>query len=60
VTDQELVAKKLALIETSVQELRTLARPDEIQKDIRELRFAAYTLQIAIQAARRSGSHRGR
>ena len=31
-TDLELVAKKLALIETSVQELRTLARPAEIQE----------------------------
>jgi uncharacterized protein YutE (UPF0331/DUF86 family) len=57
VTDQELVAKKLALIETSVRELRTLARPDEIQRDVRELRFVAYTLQIAIQAALDVAAH---
>jgi uncharacterized protein YutE (UPF0331/DUF86 family) len=57
VTDQDLVAKKLALIETSVRELQTLARPDEIQRDIRELRFVAYTLQIAIQAALDVAAH---
>lgn len=56
-TDQDLVAKKLALIETSVRELRTLARPDEIQRDVRELRFVAYTLQIAIQAALDVAAH---
>jgi hypothetical protein len=31
VTDHELVAKKLALIETCVRELRSLARPDAIR-----------------------------
>jgi hypothetical protein len=31
-TDFDLVAKKLALIETSVQELKTLARPEEIKR----------------------------
>jgi uncharacterized protein YutE (UPF0331/DUF86 family) len=51
VTDVRLVAKKLALIEVSLQELRTLSRPAEIQRDIRELRFVVYTLHIAIQAA---------
>lgn len=56
-TDQDLVAKKLALIETSVRELQDLARPDEIQTDIRELRFAAYTLHIAIQAALDVAAH---
>lgn len=56
-TDQDLVAKKLALIETSVRELRTLARPGEIQRDVRELRFVAYTLQIAIQAALDVAAH---
>jgi uncharacterized protein YutE (UPF0331/DUF86 family) len=57
VTDQDLVAKKLALIETSVRELQTLARPDEIQRDVRELRFVAYTLHIAIQAALDVAAH---
>lgn len=50
-TDRDLVAKKLALIETCVQELRSLARPEEIRRDVREERFVEHTLQIAIQAA---------
>jgi uncharacterized protein YutE (UPF0331/DUF86 family) len=49
-TDRDLVSKKLALIATSVQELRTLARPEEIRNDVREERFIEHTLQIAIQA----------
>jgi uncharacterized protein YutE (UPF0331/DUF86 family) len=57
VTDQALVAKKLALIETSVQELQTLSRPEAIRSDVRELRFAAYTLHIAIQAALDTAAH---
>jgi uncharacterized protein YutE (UPF0331/DUF86 family) len=56
-TDQELVAKKLAVIETCVRELRTLARPAEIRADIREERFVEHTLQIAIQAALDVASH---
>ena len=56
-TDPELVAKKLALIETCVQELRTPARPDSIRRDVREERFVEHTLQIAIQAALDVASH---
>jgi uncharacterized protein YutE (UPF0331/DUF86 family) len=56
-TDADLVAKKLALIETYVRELRTLSRPAEIVRDLRELRFAEHTLQIAIQAALDVASH---
>lgn len=56
-TDRDLVAKKLAIIETSVRELQTLARPDEIQRDVRELRFVVYTLHIAIQAALDVAAH---
>ena len=56
-TDRELVAKKLALIETSVHELRTLARPEEIRRDVREERFVEYTLQIAIQSALDVAAH---
>jgi uncharacterized protein YutE (UPF0331/DUF86 family) len=51
VTDRDLVAKKLALVETCVRELRSLARLGEIRHDIREERFVEHTLQIAIQAA---------
>jgi uncharacterized protein YutE (UPF0331/DUF86 family) len=56
-TDLQLVAKKLALIETSVGELRTLVHLGTVQEDIRELRFAAYTLHIAIQAALDVAAH---
>jgi uncharacterized protein YutE (UPF0331/DUF86 family)/predicted nucleotidyltransferase len=57
VTDLDLLAQKLALIETCVQELRTLARPAEFRRDVREARFALHTLQIAIQAALDVASH---
>jgi uncharacterized protein YutE (UPF0331/DUF86 family) len=57
VTDPDLVAKKLALIETAVQQLRSLARPDSIREDVREERFVEHTLQIAIQAALDVASH---
>ncbi len=56
-TDPDLVAKKLALVETCVAELRTLARPGEIVHDVREERFVEHTLQIAIQAAQDVASH---
>jgi uncharacterized protein YutE (UPF0331/DUF86 family) len=57
VTDPELVDKKLARIETCVQELRTLARPAEIPRDKVQERFAEHTLQIAIQAVLDVASH---
>lgn len=57
VTDPELIAKKLALIETYVRELRTLADPARLESDIREQRFVEHTLQIAIQAALDVASH---
>ena len=56
-TDPELIAKKLALIETCVRELQTLSRPAEIAGDVREERFVEHTLQIAIQAALDVASH---
>jgi len=51
VTDRELIEKKLAFIETCVRELRDLARPALIGEDLREERFIAHTLQLAIQSA---------
>ena len=57
VTDADLVAKKLAAIETWVTELRRLSRPEEIARDVREERFVEHTLQIAIQAALDVASH---
>lgn len=56
-TDLELIEKKLAFIETCVRELRHLCRPERIPDDIREERFAAHTVQIAIQAAQDIASH---
>ena len=56
-TDPDLIAKKLALIETCVQQLRSLARPEVLRSDIREQRFVEHTLQIAVQAALDAASH---
>lgn len=56
-TDADLLAKKLAFIETCVRELRDLARLDAISQDVREERFVTHTLQIAIQAALDVASH---
>ena len=56
-TDADLVAKKLAFIETRLRELRELAQPELIEQDLREERFVAHTLQIAIQSALDVASH---
>jgi uncharacterized protein YutE (UPF0331/DUF86 family) len=56
VTDRELIEKLLARIETCVRELRE-ARPEDIERDVRERRFIEHTLQIAIQAALDVASH---
>lgn len=56
-TDAELVAKKLAIIETCCREVRDLARLDRIRTDVRERRFVEHTLQVAIQAALDVASH---
>jgi uncharacterized protein YutE (UPF0331/DUF86 family) len=50
VTDEGLVAKKLALVETYVAELRRLAKPERVETDLLHRRFVEHTLQIAIQA----------
>lgn len=56
-TDPDLIAKKLAVIETHVRELRTLVDVEKIQVDVNEERFAAHTLQLAIQSALDVCSH---
>ncbi len=56
-TDEPLIAKKLAFIETCVHELRTIARLELIDHDVREERFVEHTLQLAIQAALDVASH---
>jgi uncharacterized protein YutE (UPF0331/DUF86 family) len=57
VTDPDLIAKKLAQVETCVSELRKLSTPAKIESDLREQRFVEHTLQIAIQAALDAASH---
>jgi len=57
VIDHDLVAKKLAMIETYVRELDELARPAAMRTDVREERFVEHTLQLAIQAALDVASH---
>lgn len=56
-TDIDLVAKRLAFLETCVADLQRLARPELLRTDIREERFVAHTLQLAIQAALDVASH---
>lgn len=56
-TDRDLLEKKLAFIETCVSELQRLARPELVESDVREERFVAHTLQLAIQAALDAASH---
>ncbi len=56
-TDPDLLAKKLAFIETCVSEIRRLSTIDRIGTDLREERFVVHTLQIAIQAALDVGAH---
>ena len=56
-TDPDLIAKKLAFIETRLRELSTLARLDRIREDLKEERFVEHTLQLAIQAALDVASH---
>jgi uncharacterized protein YutE (UPF0331/DUF86 family) len=50
-TDPDLVRKKLAFISRCVEELRTQARMERIETDIREERFVVHSLQLAIQAS---------
>jgi uncharacterized protein YutE (UPF0331/DUF86 family) len=56
-TDPALIHKKLASIETYVADLRRLAQPADLGRDLREERFVEHTLQLAIQAALDVASH---
>lgn len=56
-TDPDLIAKKLAAIETYLRDLRTLARVEALRSDIREERFVEHTLQLAIQSVLDVASH---
>ncbi len=53
-TDPELLAKKLAFVESCVADLRRLAIAENIDSDVKERRFVEHTLQLAIQAAGRA------
>lgn len=56
-TDPDLVAKKLARIETCLAELRRLGAPARLEIDVVQQRFIEHTLQIAIQSALDVASH---
>ena len=56
-TDQDLIEKKLAFIETCLHELRTMAKPSTIETDLKERRFIEHTLQICLQAMQDVASH---
>ena len=56
-TDQDLIEKKLAFIETCLEELRTMAKPSAIETDLKERRFIEHTLQICLQAIQDVASH---
>ncbi len=55
-TDRDLIAKRLAFIETCLHDLAH-ARPGLLDTDLRERRFVEHTLQLAIQAAIDVASH---
>jgi uncharacterized protein YutE (UPF0331/DUF86 family) len=57
VTDPDLVAKKLALVETYVAELRREVDLERLPTDVKERRFVEHTLQVAIQACLDVASH---
>jgi uncharacterized protein YutE (UPF0331/DUF86 family) len=57
VTDPELLAKKLAFVESCVADLRRLAIAEKIDSDVKERRFVEHTLQLAIQACLDAASH---
>jgi uncharacterized protein YutE (UPF0331/DUF86 family) len=56
-TDADLIAKRLAFIETRLRELTSMARLDRVHDDLKEERFVEHTLQLAIQAALDVASH---
>ena len=56
-TDADLIFKKLAFIETCLSELRSMARPERIETDVKERRFVEHTLQICVQAVQDIASH---
>ncbi len=56
-TDEALLLKRLAFLETCVHDLTHTARIELIRVDIREERFIEHTLQLAIQAVLDVAAH---
>ncbi|MCB9728226.1 MAG: DUF86 domain-containing protein [Deltaproteobacteria bacterium] len=56
-TNPDLLAKKLARVETCLRELRQHGHPDALDRDVIARRFVEHTLQIAIQAAMDAAAH---
>ena len=56
-TDSDLVRKKLAFMATCLSQLRSLARPEALEHDLKERRFVEHTLQVCIQAVQDVASH---
>jgi len=56
-TDADLLAKKLAFIDACLADLERLADTAALRTDLKEQRFVAYTVQIAIQSALDAASH---
>jgi uncharacterized protein YutE (UPF0331/DUF86 family) len=56
-TETDLLLKRLAFIETCLVELRTLAKPEALELDIKERRFVEHTLQVCVQAVQDVAGH---
>ena len=56
-TDPELLAKRLAALQSYVEQLRRLGRPELLTSDVKEERFILHTLQLAMQSALDIASH---
>ena len=56
-TDAELLAKRLAALQSYVEQLRRLGNPEVLETDVKEQRFVLHTLQLAMQSALDIASH---
>lgn len=56
-TDPELLAKRLAALQSYVEQIRRLGRPELLASDVKEERFILHTLQLAMQSALDIASH---